>query len=77
MECVFCGGKTYISRTRRTADGRQYRRRTCQDCGETFTTYEVNEIDLFNMLDNYLPERLVDEISNKISKGFNKRDTKV
>lgn len=70
MECVICGGKTKVINTRRTEDGRQYRRRKCTDCEERFTTYEVNQMSLFNMLEDYLPIRLIDEISQGLATGF-------
>ncbi|RKJ43852.1 hypothetical protein D7X33_35070 [Butyricicoccus sp. 1XD8-22] len=65
MECVICGGKTKVAEVRKK-DGKYYRRRACLDpeCGERFTTYEVNQIHLLNVLDQYLPEKLVDELSH-------------
>lgn len=70
MKCVYCGGNTKVISTRKRRNGRPYRRRVCLDCKERFTTHEINEVDLLNMLDEYLPERLVDEISHEISNGF-------
>lgn len=72
MECVFCGYKTKVIDTRKKENGKHYRRRECQnkECGERFTTYEVNQIQLLNVLEDYLPMRLIDEISNVLALGY-------
>lgn len=72
MECVLCSGDTKVIDVRKR-DGRHYRRRECVDCGERFTTYEINQVHLFNVLENYLPLRLIDEISKSVAKGYPER----
>ncbi|MEN1970099.1 hypothetical protein WMZ97_18765 [Lentibacillus sp. N15] len=69
MQCIFCKGKTKVIDVRKK-DGRHYRRRECLECGERFTTYEVNQIHLLNVLEDYLPMRLIDEISNVLAVGY-------
>lgn len=69
MKCVFCDGNTKVIETRKR-NGKHFRRRECLSCGERFTTYEINQIQLFNILENYLPERLLDEISHSFAVGF-------
>lgn len=70
MECFICGEKTRVLETRKNKEGRRYRRRECTACGEKFTTYEVNQMQLLNVLEDYLPMRLIDEISKGLAMGF-------
>lgn len=72
MECVFCGGATKVVSTRRAKNGKPYRRRICLECNERFTTHEVSEAVLLNVLSEVLPERLVDEISHNLSSTMQK-----
>lgn len=68
MECLLCGGETKITHTRRkNKHGEKfYRERVCVQCGEKFKTYEIHEIALFDVLDEMLPEKKVDEIVKKL-----------
>lgn len=77
MRCLFCDGKTKVTNTRKVANGKHYRVRTCVKCGERFKTYEINEYELFNVLDEFLPEKVVDEISKRLSGVFRGKDAEI
>lgn len=58
MRCEECDGKTRVVDTRVT-----YRRRKCLDCGHFFSTYEITQMDLLDVLDEHLPDDIVDKVS--------------
>ena len=62
MNCYLCGSKTKVVDSR-IRNNRTFRRRKCTSCDERFTTYEINQLVLLDILDKYLPIRLVDEVS--------------
>lgn len=70
MECLYCGGKTKVQKTQKINNRKYLRKRICKKCGERYTTLEVNEIDFFNLLDEILPEQLVDVFSHKFKNFF-------
>lgn len=74
MKCVFCDGQTKIVDTRKNKDGRRYRRRKCTSCDKRFTTYEVNQVQMLNLLDKFLPVRLVDQVSHVLARGYPERE---
>lgn len=72
MKCLFCDAETKVINTKKLDNGKRLRTRVCVKCNETFKTYEVNEMELLNILDEFLPESLVDQISKKLFKSFEK-----
>ena len=66
MDCISCNGKTKVTDVR-NRNGKRYRRRTCLECGERFTTYELNYGAFLDALDEHLPVTIVDDISNVLS----------
>lgn len=74
MECPFCGKPTKVIKKRKTEGGRHYRRRECRHCKERFTTYEVNQAHLLDLLEDHLPMRLVDEISHTLAFGYPEKE---
>lgn len=69
MECIFCGGTTKVVSTFKNKSKKSYiRRRKCLECGISFTTHEVNQTHLLDILEDYLPQKLIDEIANILAK---------
>ncbi|MEC5422098.1 hypothetical protein QGM71_01145 [Virgibacillus sp. C22-A2] len=68
MECPECEDKTKVIDSRKTEV--MYRRRECRSCKHRFSTYEVTQYSLLEMLDDKLPVELVDQVSNVLEKEF-------
>lgn len=69
MECMFCGGTTKVISTFKNKNKKSYiRRRKCLECGISFTTLEINHTYLLDILEEYLPQKLIDEISAILTK---------
>lgn len=67
MECIFCGYATKVVSTYKNKN-KKIRRRKCLKCGVSFTTHEVNQTHLLDILEDYLPQKLIDEIANILAK---------
>lgn len=69
MECIFCGGTTKVISTFKNKNKKSYiRRRKCLECDISFTTLEINHTYLLDILEEYLPQKLIDEISAILTK---------
>ena len=65
MRCPYCDSKTRVIDTRGI-----YRRRRCKECEETFSTYELTQHDILDVLDEELPDEIVDEVAEVLEHAF-------
>lgn len=66
MNCPFCGGNMKVINSRKRVY--PYRRRECVACGERLTTYEVSQLTLLDIFDEYMSDEQVDEIAFVLEK---------
>ena len=73
MVCVYCGGETRVSNSRRQRRNNQvWRRRLCLSCGATFTTHESVELESalsvqsHGKLKPFLPDLLLKDLMNAL-----------
>jgi len=69
MICTECEGKTRVSDSRSNLES-VYRRRQCQSCKYHFSTYEVTQVQLLDILDGHLPDDKLDVIANVLDEHF-------
>ncbi len=69
MVCLYCGGETKVSNSRRQRRNNQiWRRRQCLSCGAVFTTHEAIELESAlsvqksGQLSPFLPDLLLNEL---------------
>ena len=71
MICKNCGSSNNkVVDVRVTEYGKRRRRRECVSCGHRFTTYEIEILELLDLLDMHLEDQIADKISAIILKEF-------
>jgi transcriptional regulator NrdR family protein len=77
MNCPVCNSsKSNVGNVRKNKYDHVYRRRTCEKCGEKFTTYEVEVNSLYALFDGQFDETISEQIENILMNEFPSMDSK-
>lgn len=74
MKCPICESNNSKVTNCREKNGKFYRRRKCLNCGELFTTYEVDSGMLMAIFEKQFDLKTSREIANLIEKEFPPRN---
>ena len=70
MKCPICESENIRVTNVRTREGKIYRRRKCLDCGEKFTTYEVDTAMLMELFEEHFNLETNSKIASILDHNF-------
>ncbi len=63
MKCIYCGGETDVTNSRRQKRNNQvWRRRKCRACGAVFTSHEAIDLSLALVVDSRRPAPFITDM---------------